>query len=467
MSAKFDARQRTRAFHPVKRRRARLVRLRRVLACSLIAGAAPASAQPNEVDLRATLSAALAIELDDGAVQKSEVVLEPVLEAPIRDFGKLTARVRLRLDPADRLEPGQPNGQEFVRSVVSRRAFIGDAADFEFRELYVDAEIGAAFLRLGKQQVVWGEADGLRVLDVVNPLNFREFILPDFEDRRIPTFMANLEVPVGALSAQFLWIPDHTYDEIPEDGATFAFSSSRFVPRPPPALIGTGAVVVNAPDRPDRLFTDDDYGARITGFAAGWDFSVNYLYHYQDQPVFRRRLIPGGGLSFDPAYERTHLIGATASTAFGKFALRAEAGYSSNRFFITNDAADADGVVQSGEFSYVLGVDYMPTGDWFVSGQLFQSVIGASAAGATRDRVDTTASLLLRREMRNDTVRVEAQWLHSANDGDGLVAAKLRYDLRDDVELVFGLDVFYGDPGGLFGQFGDADRASVEVVVGF
>ena len=84
----------------------------------------------------------------------------------------------------DRLEPGRPDQHE--RSSYNRRWILSDTADAELREFYIDGHIGPAFVRLGKQQVVWGQADGLRVLDVVNPFSFREFIWPDPQDRRIP-----------------------------------------------------------------------------------------------------------------------------------------------------------------------------------------------------------------------------------------------------------------------------------------
>ena len=41
-------------------------------------------------------------------------------------------------------------------------------------------------IRLGKQMIVWGEIDGFRLLDLVNPFDLRQFILDDYEDSRMP-----------------------------------------------------------------------------------------------------------------------------------------------------------------------------------------------------------------------------------------------------------------------------------------
>src|SRR3989304_3136301 len=55
----------------------------------------------------------------------------------------------------------------------------------EVQELYVDIQQGSLFLRLGKQQVVWGESDGLRLADIINPLDFRwHYFLEDWQDIR-------------------------------------------------------------------------------------------------------------------------------------------------------------------------------------------------------------------------------------------------------------------------------------------
>lgn len=65
------------------------------------------------------------------------------------------------------------------------------------RELYFDTRLGEVDLRVGKQQVVWGTADGIKLLDIVNPTDYREFNQNTMEDSRIPVWMAVAEAPVG------------------------------------------------------------------------------------------------------------------------------------------------------------------------------------------------------------------------------------------------------------------------------
>ena len=61
------------------------------------------------------------------------------------------------------------------------------------REAYVDAEVNDWSIRAGKQQVVWGTADGMKLLDAINPTDFSEMAQNQMEDSRIPVWMINAE----------------------------------------------------------------------------------------------------------------------------------------------------------------------------------------------------------------------------------------------------------------------------------
>ncbi|WP_456373738.1 DUF1302 family protein, partial [Thiolapillus sp.] len=65
------------------------------------------------------------------------------------------------------------------------------------RELYFDYSLSDWNIRFGKQQVVWGTADGIKLLDIINPTDFREMAQNSMEDSRIPIWMLNVERNVG------------------------------------------------------------------------------------------------------------------------------------------------------------------------------------------------------------------------------------------------------------------------------
>ncbi|MCH7908777.1 MAG: hypothetical protein IIB38_04085 [Candidatus Hydrogenedentes bacterium] len=399
------------------------------------------------------------VETRDGHGQKFELQILPEIEVELSSEIDLTLIPRLRADGLDRLEPGSPSHPAL--SETSRHAHIGDRVELELRELYIETELGDTYLTIGKQQVVWGKADGLKVLDVINPQDFREFILDDFEDSRIPLWTVNVEIPIGDLTLQLLWIPDQTYHNLAGPGAAYEITSVF------PALPPGATVIRNEIDRPRRVIGDSDIGARLSAFWKGWDVTLNYFYFYEDIPVVFRTISAGPTITLSPKYKRSQLVGGTFSNAFGSLTLRGELGYLFNRFHTVDDVTDLDGVVETDEFAYVLGFDWFGFSDTLLSAQLFQNILTADPSGLLRDRVETNVSFLARRNFRNETIVTEMLWVHNLNDGDGFLRPKVAYELRDNVNVWCGLDLFYGTRNGLFGQFNERDRVLIGVEWGF
>lgn len=402
----------------------------------------------------------LAVGTSGGRMQKSEVIVTPQFEWRGPWDLDLTAIGRFRADAYDRLEPGEP--QQDSVAPWSRRAMFGSHAEAELRELYVDAYPGASYLRVGKQQIVWGQADGLKVLDLVNPQSFREFILDEFEDSRTPLWSVKWEVPLGEIwNAQVLFIPDQTYHEIPRAGATFALTSSELVPRLPADL----SVEVRETRVPDDPLGDADAGLQVFAYLGGWDVTLNYLYHYGDSPVPFLEVDDGRAI-LRPRHKRTHTVGGSLSNAFGDFTLRTEAGLSTDRYFMAASAADADGVVPAQEVSYVVGVDWMGLTDTLLSAQIFQSWADVGST-AVRDRVETDLTVLAERTWLNDTLKLGMLAIHDVDRGDGVVTAEASYAYQANVRLRVEFSVFYGHAHGRFGQFDGRDRVLVGVEYGF
>lgn len=410
-----------------------------------------------------------AFGVDSGQFQKTEGALSTELDAKISPAWDLTAITRIRGDAFDRLEPGRPS--QSTVSPVSRRLYLGDRMELGLREFYTRAYLGPTVLTLGKQQIVWGTADGLRVLDVVNPHDFREFILEDFVDSRIPLWSVKAELPLGSLldksetgrfsntALEFVWIPDKSYNRFPEPGALYEITSPLFVPMAPS---GTDIEFLDA-ERPDRFFADSDAGLRLSSFLGGWDLSLNYLYHYDDTPGFYRSLSLENGtpkVTVTPRYERTHLIGGTMSNAFGDLTVRGEIAGFFGKPYSTANPRDLDGVTRADELDYVLGLDWHGFSETLVSFQLFQSWMPDKDPGLFRDELESNVTLLIRREFLNDLLVAQGMWLQSLNRGDGLLRFEVSYDWTDDFQIRAGMDFFYGHQQGLFGQFDRNDRVT-------
>jgi len=163
-----------------------------------------------------TINSEWGYSTEKNRTEKLETTIKPEIEIDLSRDIKLTAIGRIRGD-------------------IKKHIDSDSSTDNELREFYIETSVGRSFLTMGKQQIVWGKADGLKVLDVVNPQEWREFILDDFDNSRIPLWAINSEIPIADLTLQLLWLPDQRYHEYAQNNDNYAFTSPLLVPQSPPS----------------------------------------------------------------------------------------------------------------------------------------------------------------------------------------------------------------------------------------
>lgn len=82
------------------------------------------------------------------------------------------------------------------------------------RELYWQQYLGDADIRIGRQMIIWGRADGINPTDNVTPHDFT-LLTPEDSDQRFGVLAANILYPIGNQSLQFIWQPRVESDTIP------------------------------------------------------------------------------------------------------------------------------------------------------------------------------------------------------------------------------------------------------------
>lgn len=403
--------------------------------------------------------------IDEDGGQKFETRFEPEWNFSLSDTLEMTFIGLARVDGLDKLGIAEERPDNY--SSINGPIITGKHGDLSIREWYIDAEISNTYSRIGKQQVVWGQADGLKVLDVVNPQSYREFILDDFEDSRIPLWMLNVEIPVGDDdSLQLLWIPDLTYNEFAQIGATYEITSPLLVPQLPDGFTLSGF----DQRKPSSLMKDSDVGIRYMKFYEGWDLTFNYLYHYHDTPVLYQS-VANTAVTIESRYERNHLLGGSASKAFGDFTLRTEVGYSSDTYHLLDSRSPAftrqQGIHSSDDLSSVVGLDWQGLEDTMLSVQWFQSYLLEDDPALIRPRQNHILSLLYRRTFQNETWNLEALTLYGLDQDDASAQVQLGYMWKSNIELWVGCDLFSGPSESLFGQFSETDRITVGFEWGF
>jgi len=131
----------------------------------------------------------------------------------------------------------------------------------ELFDAYIEGSLSDNLdVKLGRQVVVWGRSDTIRITDVLNPIDNRKPAMVDIEDLRLPVAMVKVDYFVGDWRLTPMVILEQRFSKNPPFG-------SAFNPMPEPS------VVEEHPSDPTYAFS---LGAEFSG----WDinFYVSRLY---------------------------------------------------------------------------------------------------------------------------------------------------------------------------------------------
>jgi hypothetical protein len=311
-------------------------------------------------------------------------------------------------------------------------------------------------LRLGKQNIIWGEMVGLFFADVVSARDQRDFILPDFEIIRIPQWAARAEYFGEKSHAEVIWLPYPEMDNIGKPGA-------EFYPFPASAPPGFSQQF-NDERRPDNNLKNSNYGARASTLRYGWDMSAFYYRSTDVSPTFYRdvTLSPTPTLVYTPLHDRIWQAGGTLAKAFGSVVAKAETIYASGRKFNVTRLTEPTGVVPQDTLDYVLGLDFALPREARLNLQYFERLFFHHDPDLLQDRREGGVSLLLSGKI-GANLEPEFLFIQSVNRNDSLMRPKLAWIPERNWRVTFGVDIFTGPITGLFGRFQDRDRTYVEL----
>jgi len=162
------------------------------------------------------------------------------------------------------------------------------------REFYVDVEWENTFLRLGRQQIVWGKTDAFRLQDTINPIDFSYHnVFPSLEDRRIPVLALDVihsfgnVGPFEDVSLEGAWVWDRFIpDQFGQCGEPWAFTAGCEA-----RADAGGHQLFNfslaGVDAPDWSFSNTQPGARLEFRIPepSIAMSLSFFYGFQKTPV--------------------------------------------------------------------------------------------------------------------------------------------------------------------------------------
>ncbi len=332
------------------------------------------------------------------------------------------------------------------------------------REAYLDIYFNSMDVRIGKQQIIWGKADGVFITDIVSPKDLTEFLLRDFDEIRMGVTGVKTDYYLGDNTVEVVWLPAFIPTKFPPQGSIWF--------RMPPFPVPLSHVTI---DRSREKVTPSlDNSEVFAKFSAltGWvDFEVMGAYAWDDDPTLHvyKKIDPVthrlAGLTVYPEHHRLSIAGGSFSTTLGPFVLRGEGAYYHGKYFNSRDPKLTDGTVKKNYVHYLLGLDDTIF-DVHTSVQFIQQVILDYNSYLKNDRYQNMATFLASRTFLNETLALSFFMYYDFNNQASLIRPKVTYSLADGFDVLLGANIFTGTEG-MFGQYHDNDMIYTKVKYSF
>ncbi len=345
---------------------------------------------------------------------------------------------------------GYFDGAHALTDQYPRRVRSDEQDEVGLREGVLNLTSERLSVQLGKQQTVWGEALALFFADVVNAKDYREFVLRDFTDIRIPVWAIDARYqPGGNRTLEVYWTPDVRFSRLPVRGAEFEFFRA-----PPPVGV---PVTVKRASEPAVTIANSTRGFRYSQVWKGWDLAGFWLSALDDLPaVSKRGVLVGGvpGVSVSLLHPRLERYGATFSKPNGSGVWKGEFIYTTGRRFESRTVAPAQ---KRDELTAMAGATY-PVSRYNIDAQVFHGRVMGDTAPLFSATPRTGLSLRVADDASLERLKPSILLVWSPNQGDFWVRPRIQYRIDDNTTLTVGFDWFGGGRATPFGQFRDNSR---------
>ena len=334
--------------------------------------------------------------------------------------------------------------------------------EFGLRQLYIDIFFKAFDSRIGKQQIIWGNANSVFITDVVSPKDMSYFLLPDFDEIRIGVTAVKSDIYIKNSTVEMIWIPVFTPNINPESNSIW-YRAPVF---PVPAVIS-----YNPPSKIPSLKNSDHF-LKYSLISSVLDFDLMGGYTFDDEPSWHikknintatRRV---ESLDIELIHHRLPVAGLSFSTDLqGLFLLRGEGAYYFGKYFLPKDLA-YNGLIRRDYLQYLVGLEKSLLEINF-NLQFIQKIIVRHTEQMKEEKIDNSMTLLINRKFIRDTLLLEVL-VHSALEKiDMMIKPKIEYAVLDALSVQLGGNIFIGGQNGKFGRYNENDMIFTRIKYSF
>jgi len=293
------------------------------------------------------------------------------------------------------------------------------------RELYAQASFESFSFKVGKQVVVWGEADTGVITDVISPRDYSEFIFTTLEDSRIGQYMVLMDGYTSSGNFSVFLNPDPQPDLLPEKDTRYDTLTG---------VMDSVEIRGNTPG-----FPDVEYGVRWKKVFGKSDVSVMAAQLFQNSPVLNFRGINPeneGQVVLKERYKPYQMSGFTANFALDNFLFKAEAAYKNDFLHQGIDQDNRFHEVKRDLLDMAVGFDYDANGRYQVTFETSNRLIFDFTDQIAGQRESSTSSYFnLSKLFLNETVKPQYTGYYHYQDKNAFHQFQLIYDITDNIEL--------------------------------
>lgn len=156
------------------------------------------------------------------------------------------------------------------------------------REVYFDVNLfdDRLLLRVGRQQLVWGESDFFQAMDVVHGYDYRgRLFYENNEEWRKPLMLFNFNLDLYELGGSLNWFIRPGWDREEDMGSSYNIEGGRWIPHPYRGVDFTQFTDSYNEDHDSGDWSDMTYGIRWNGSWGSVGYSLAYLKTYNPAPI--------------------------------------------------------------------------------------------------------------------------------------------------------------------------------------
>lgn len=335
--------------------------------------------------------------------------------------------------------------------------FVSDNGAFRLRlkEAWMDYDGGFWALRIGRQSIAWGKADGLQVADVLCAKDENTLLAREYADSRLSVDAARLTFKNDAFVFDAYWIPFFAPSALP----IAEKNPLKRVMIPKSVSLGAGGTIPVAQvtkgnfDLPSLAIENSEFAARFAAFFPFADFSFYGFYGFDREPCLTYNLVRDAGgnpqaLSVNGSYKRMLMAGADAAIPIKEVVLRLEAAVFPQRTFAASSKEQLMGGEKfrdKNQLVALAGFDWTPSG-WTITGQYYLDALLDGSSHLDRETYRHQISLSVSKSFFQDTLDLSLAWLLGLNDFDNFIKLQAKYSLTDSMALSLGSDLFINGP---------------------